>query len=166
VRTFDEISATMAEITDVSQNDPSVATTFNTIRQSLPATDNIEAVLGSHQVAIAQLAIEYCNALMENRGQTARETMFPGFQFGADPGTAFASQNLLIDPLLNRVMGVTQLTHQPDKGVVRTELSQLINGHPTDPNRPGLRNSPGASTRNIAKGVCSAVIGSAAMLVH
>src|SRR5688572_16110615 len=49
VRTFDEISATISEITRVSQNDASVAATFSTIRQSLPASENIEAVLGSHQ---------------------------------------------------------------------------------------------------------------------
>jgi hypothetical protein len=172
VRSFDEISATMAAITDVSQNDGSVSATFDTIRQSLPATENIEAVLGSHQVAIAQLAIGYCDALMENRGETTREIMFPGFQFGAVPATAYASENLLIDPLLNRVLGLAQLAHQPDKANVRSEISQMINGRtPADPTRPGLLNTAGVTndaqrTRNIAKAVCSAVIGSAAMLVH
>jgi hypothetical protein len=173
VRTFDEISATMAELTNVSQLDAGVSGTFDTIRQSLPATENIEAVLGSHQVAIAQLAIEYCNALIENRGATTRELMFPGFDFNAPPGTAYGgvSKNLLIDPLLNRVLGLTQLAHQPDKNAVRTELTQMIDGIPGDATRPGLLNSPGATndaarTRNIAKAVCSAVIGSAAMLVQ
>src|SRR5690606_37068360 len=37
VRTFDEINATMAEITGVSPNEPNVRATFETIRQSLPA---------------------------------------------------------------------------------------------------------------------------------
>jgi hypothetical protein len=173
VRTFDEISATMAELTNVSQLDTGVSGTFDTIRQSLPATENIESVLGSHQVAIAQLAIEYCNALIENRGATTRELMFPGFDFNSPPGTAYAgvSKNLLIDPLLNRVLGLTQLAHQPDKAAVRTELTQMIDGIPGDATRPGLLNSPGATndaarTRNIAKAVCSAVIGSAAMLVQ
>ena len=170
VRSFDEISATMAELTDVSQRDASVSATFNSIRQSLPATENIEAVLASHQVAIAQLAIEYCNALIENRGGTTRETMFPGFNFSAVPATAYASENLLINPLLDRVLGLTQLGHQPNKSVVRTELSQMINGRPGDPSRPGLlatgTTNDAARTRNIAKAVCSAVIGSAAMLVQ
>ena len=83
VRTFDEISATMAAITGVSPNDSAVAATFNVVRQSLPATENVEAVLASHQVSIAQLAIEYCNALMENRGTQPRETVFAGFNFDA-----------------------------------------------------------------------------------
>jgi hypothetical protein len=169
VRTFDEISATMAEITDVSQLDAGVSATFNTIRQSLPATESIESVLGSHQVAIAQLAIEYCNALIENRGGTTREAMFPGFNFNAAPATAFASENLLIDPLLDRVLGLTQLGHQPTKLAVSTELSEMINGIPGDATRPGLLNTganDAARTRNISKAVCAAVIGSAAMLVQ
>jgi hypothetical protein len=71
------------------------------------------------------------------------------------------------------VLGVTQLAHQPDKAAARTELSQLVNGHPSDPARPGLLNAlpPGETndatrTRNIAKAVCTSVVGSAAMLVQ
>jgi hypothetical protein len=172
VRTFDEISASMAALTGVSQNEPGVRTTVDEIRQSLPAIPSVEAFLSSHQAAIGQLAVEYCHALMENSG--LRSSMFPGFDFNAVPATAFANENALFDPLLDRVLGTTpQLAHQPDKNLARTELSQLVNGHPTDPARPGLLNAlpPGATndatrTRNIAKGVCAAVIGSAAMLVQ
>ena len=172
VHTFDEISASLAALTGVSQLDTSVANTVATVRQSLPADSDIKAVLASHQVAIAQLAIGYCDALMENRNTTIpRDTMFLGFNFGATPATAFASENLLFDPLLNRVLGNTQLASQPDKNVVRTELHQLVNGISGDASRPGLLNTAGvtndaARTRNIAKAVCSAVIGSAAMLVN
>ena len=54
---------------------------------------------------------------------------------------------------------------------MRTELHNLVNGIPGDSTRPGLLNTAGvtndaARTRNIAKAVCSAVIGSAAMLVN
>jgi hypothetical protein len=154
----------------VSQRNTAVANTFDTIRQSLPATENIESVLGSHQVAIAQLAIEYCNALIENQGGTTREAMFPGFQFTQPPAVAYANENLLIDPLLNRALGTIQLGHQPDKNAVRTELSRMINGIPGDPSRPGLlatgTTNDATRTRNIAKAVCSAVVGSAAMLVQ
>jgi len=170
VRTFDEISATMATITGVSQLDSSVSDTFNTIRQSLPATADIQSVLASHQVAIAQLAIEYCNALIENRGAVTRETMFPGFNFGAAPATAFASQNLLFTPLFDRVLGVTQLASQPDRAAVTTELDEMINGIPGDATRPGLlatgTTNDATRTRAISKAVCAAVIGSAAMLVQ
>jgi hypothetical protein len=171
VRTFDEISASIAAITGVSQNDPGVVAAVAEVRQSLPAIASVEAYVSSHQAAIGQLAIEYCHSLMENAA--LRSSTFPGFDFNSAPGAAFANENALFDPLLNRVLGVTQLAHQPDKAAARTELSQLVNGHPTDPARPGLLNAlpagesnDAARTRNIAKSVCSAVVGSAAMLVQ
>jgi hypothetical protein len=173
VHTFDEISASLAALTGVSQLDTSVANTFATVRQSLPADSDIKAVLASHQVAIAQLAIGFCDALMENRSTTIpRDTMFAGFNFNTTPAAAFANENALFDPLLNRALGLTQqLANQPDKNAVRTELHNLVNGIPGDATRTGLLNSPGvtndaARTRNIAKAVCSAVVGSAAMLVN
>jgi hypothetical protein len=172
VRTFDEISASMAEITGVSQNELGVRAAVDEVRQSLPAIPSVEAFVSSNQAAIGQLAIEYCHALMENPG--LRGSMFPGFNFDTAPAAAFGNENALFDPLLDRVLGATpQLGHQPDKTAARDELSDLVNGHPSDPARPGLLNAlpPGelndaARTRSIAKAVCAAVIGSAAMLVQ
>jgi hypothetical protein len=176
VRTYDEISATMATLTGVSQLDAGVVATYAEIRQSLPAIPTLEAYVSSHQAAIAQLAIEYCHALMEN--PALRSSTFPGFDFNAPPATAFANENALFDPLLNRVLGVTQLAHQPDKTAVRTELSRIVNGYPDDPTLPGtvragLLNTlpPGQvndalRTRAIAKAVCSTAVGNAAMLVQ
>ena len=171
VRTFDEISATIAELTGVSQNEPGVRAAVDEVRQSLPATPSIEAYVSSHQAAIGQLAVEYCHALMEN--PTLRTATFQGFDFSVPPAAAFANENALFDPLLDRALGVTQLAHQPDKNVARAELSQLIHGHPTDAARPGLLNAvpageanDAARTRNIAKAACAAVFGSAAMLIQ
>jgi hypothetical protein len=172
VRTFDEISATMAAITGVSQNEAGVVAAYDEVRQSMPALASIEAFASSQQAAIGQLAIEYCHALMENAG--LRASMFAGFDFNAVPTAAFpANENALFDPLLDRVLGVTQLGHQPDKAAARTELSQLVNGHPTDAARPGLRNAlptgeanDAARTRKIATAACAAVVGGAAMLVQ
>jgi hypothetical protein len=169
VRTFDEISASMAEITGVSQLNPDVVATFDEVRQSLPAIASAETFLSSHQAAVGQLAVEYCYALMQDSG--LRGSMFPGFNFNTTPAAAFANENALFDPLLDRVLGVTQLGHQPSKAFARSELSDLVNGHPTDADRPGLLNIPGvtndvARTRSIATAVCAAVVGSAAMLVQ
>jgi hypothetical protein len=176
VRTYDEISATIAAITGVSQLDSGVVAAVSEVRQSLPAIPTLEAYVSSHQAAIAQLAIEYCHALMED--SALRASTFPGFDFSSPPATAFANENALFDPLLNRVLGVTQLAHQPDKAAARTELSRLVNGYPDDPTLPGtvragLLNSlpPGQAndaqrTRAIAKAVCSSAVGNAAMLVQ
>jgi hypothetical protein len=176
VRTFDEISATLAKLTSVSQNDPGVSAAMDEVRQALPAIPSLEAYASSHQAAIGSLAIEYCHALMEN--SPLRASTFPGFDFDAAPAAAFANGNALFDPLLNRVLGLPQLGHQPDKNAARTELSRMVNGYPDDPMltgvvRSGLLNdlptgqfNDAARTRAIAKAVCASVVGSAAMLVQ
>ena len=173
VRTFDEINASMAVLSGVSPTDVSVQTTYDTIRQSLPTVDTVEAFLSSHQVAIAQLAIEYCNALINDT--TLRGNTFPGFPFTADVPTAYpANEGLLINPLLDRVLGTiaNDIGTQPDRALAYTELSELINGLPParDPLgiRLGLANGGGDATRTqtIAKATCSAILGSAAMLVQ
>jgi hypothetical protein len=104
--------------------------------------------------------------------------MFPGFNFDTTPAAAFGNENALFDPLLNRVLGVTQLGHQPDKTASRTELSRMVNGYPDDPTLSGivrtglLNNLPAGQsndaqrTRAIAKAVCASVVGNAAMLVQ
>jgi hypothetical protein len=171
VRTFDEISATMAAITGVSEADPDVEDTFQTVRQSLPAVDTLEAFLASHQVAIAQLAIEYCNTLVED--PALRNDLFPGFPFGQNVATAFpgpgATEDLLLEPLLDRVVGAIPIATQPDRSAAKDELTDLIHGGPSvDPPRLGLANGGGdaARTRTIAKAVCAAVLGSGAILVQ
>src|SRR5690606_33371867 len=67
VRTFDEIAASMSALTGVSQLEPGVRATFEEIRQSLPSVETLNAVVASHQVAIAQLSIAYCNALINDQ---------------------------------------------------------------------------------------------------
>jgi hypothetical protein len=161
----------MAAITNVSALNGNIRTTFDTVRQSMPTIETAEAFLTSHQVAIAQLAIEYCNALVEDTG--LRATMFPGFQFGANVATAWdsgAGESAFIDPLLNRVLGQPgfELTSQPLRADMESELFELVHGIAGDAGRLGLANGGGdqVRTRTIAKAVCSAVLGSGAMLIQ
>jgi hypothetical protein len=100
--------------------------------------------------------------------------MFPGFNFGAAPATAYANRDALLQPLIDRVMGIA-IQSQPDYVVVRDELGfntfdpvtlrpdNLIDRMIT-PNPDPLE--PQADTRGIAKGACGAVLGSAIALVQ
>jgi len=45
LRVFDEINATMAEVTGVSPTQPEVRETFDRVRQQLPTVENIEGFL-------------------------------------------------------------------------------------------------------------------------
>jgi Concanavalin A-like lectin/glucanases superfamily len=171
VRTFDEINATFAAITGVSPNDAGVKETFDNIRQSLPAVSDLQAFLASHQTAIAQLAIQYCDALVDS---PARNAYFPNFTWTASNLSSQADRDLVINPLIDKVMGVhlaaqPDLATQPDRSLLQTELNELITN--SDPNVRALglcqrTACGGARTETVVKAVCGAVLGSAVMLVQ
>jgi len=165
VRTFDEINATMSSVTGVSPEESNVDMTFQNLRQSLPAIEEPSAFLSSHQVAIAQLAIEYCNALIENRGTIPAAVYFPGFDFNSAPATAFANRDAFITPLVDKMMGVAIMT-QPDFTAVRGELGFATPAGMNPGNLIDRLIAGGTSTRSIAKGTCAAVLGSAVTLVQ
>lgn len=154
VRTFDEINAALAALTGVSPNDAGVKQTFTTVRQALPAVDDLQAFLSSHQTSIAQLAVQYCNALVNDT--SARTAYFPGLVFTND---ITAQQNALLDPLIERIRG--NVDSQPTDTDMRTELQNLIGELCT-----GGSCSSGTRTPTVVKAVCGAALGSAAMLVQ
>jgi len=174
VHTFDEINATMSEVTGIPVTEPNVQFTFGNIRNSLPAVDSIEAFLSSHQVGITQLAIEYCNALVNDT--TARDAYFNGFDFNSIPSTAFAGANrdLVIGPLLKRMLGIdnlTQIETQPEWADVRDELGYVDERPGTDHVNLIDRlierdDSSSARTADITKAVCAATLGNGALLIH
>ena len=160
LRVFDELNATMAELTGVSPQDPAVAATYATIRQSLPTVETIDTFVSAHPVAVAQLSIQYCNALVEN--PTARAQYFPGFNFGAAPSTAFApaGRAIVLDSLVGRMLR-TNVATEPDAAGVRSDLDNLIT----------RLSSCGGScaadrTETVVKASCAALLGSAATLLH
>jgi len=175
VRTFDKINATMAAVTGVSPNTAGVKSTFTNIRQSLPAVDSIEAFLSSHQTAIAQLAIQYCDALIES---PAASSYFPGLNLSGAPSTVFGSnagKDLLVDPLINNMIG-SNVASQPSATELKNPYTPA-NTATDGPTRAGLYalidtlNNCGGSacptsrTKLIAKGTCGAVLGSGAVLI-
>ncbi len=161
VRTFDEINATISRMTTVSSQNQNVKNTYTTIRQSLPTVETIEGFLSAHEMAIAQLGIQYCDALVEDTG--LRSSYFPGFDFSAAANQAFdtqAERDLLIDPLLANTLG-TGVGTAPPTATVKAELEALITR---------LTACGGSCandrTETVAKAVCAGVVGSAAMLVQ
>lgn len=161
LRLFEEINATMSAITGVSTTEANVNTTYNTIRQQLPTVESIEGFLASHQVAVAQLAIEYCNALVEDTA--LRAAFFPGFNFSASAATAFDTQgekDLITGPLLSKVVG-SNLPSQPANADVKTELESLM----TTLTACG-GGCAADRTESVVKASCAAALGSAVMLVQ
>ena len=185
VRTFDEIDASYAAIlgvdrtqaytNDAGDTDAHVDVTFQELRQSLPAVEDVNTFLSSHQVAIAQLAIQYCDAAIgtnANPNPNAEGVVWTSFDFDQPAGTAFSVGNRgnFVDPLILRAVGQTsggaQIASQP----TYTEIEGELASNPPAGLRPeNLINrllSGGSDTRAIAKGTCAAVLGSAATLVQ
>ena len=173
LRIFDEVNATMAEVTGISTANANIKTTFDTIRQQLPTVENIQGFLSAHQVAVAQLAIDYCNELVED--PTLRGSFFGGgIDFNADVATAFGSgdsaqKNQIVDALLNNVVG-SSLSSQPSQSELKGEL---IGPAATNSNNLFDRltaacpaGCDAVRTRTIVKAMCTAVLGSSAMLLQ
>ncbi|HEX7012707.1 MAG TPA: LamG domain-containing protein [Steroidobacteraceae bacterium] len=155
VRTFDAINATMSALTGVSANNASVKNTFTTIRESLPAVPDMVAFLSSHQTSIAQLALQYCNVLVDDTN--ARRDYFPALNWASDISTQRAA---LVDPLVERMIGdvATQPTAEAEAELNNLITALCANG--------SCSSSPATRTPIVAKAVCGAALGSAATLVQ
>ena len=173
IKTFDEIDATYAAITGVDRatyqrgGNFVVDETFQELRQSLPTIEDISAFLSSNQVAVAQLAIQYCDAAVEDT------TIWPTFNFDAPPATAFgpANRDLFVESLIHRAVGHSStsapIASQPTYATVHSEVASYISGGGLRPDNLIDQLLAGTSdTRAIAKGVCASVLGSAVTLVQ
>jgi hypothetical protein len=160
LRVFDELNATMSELTGIATTDPGVAATYTTIKQSLPTIETVDTFVSAHPVAVAQLSIQYCNALVES--STARAAYFPGFDFNAAPSTAFApaGRAIVLDSLVGRMLR-TNVDTEPDAAGVRSDLDTLITRLSACGNA-----CPAGRTETIVKASCAALLGSAATLLH
>jgi hypothetical protein len=157
MRTFAEVNSTMSQLTGVPVSNAAVNTTYLSVQEQLPATAVLESFLAANQVGIAQLAVQYCNTMVNTPSLAAQ--MFPGVTFGP---SLFASQNginSVTGNLAVMVLGNGQFASQPAASSVTTELSNLI----------GILCSGSAPCNNtprvmaVTAAACAAVLGSADM---
>lgn len=158
IRDFAAIDATLARITGVPRTRPEVAATYERVRQALPVDTRLAGFISSQQMGITQLAIQYCDALVDD--PALRGAFWPAFDWGAPLAAAFADRSMAIDPLLDRALG-RDLATQPDRNAVAAELEALTDGLTAC----GASCEPDRVQR-VMKGLCAAALGSAAMLVH
>lgn len=161
LRDFAEINRTMAELTGVSSTHPDAAATYEAIKQQLPPSFDIQTFSSSHQIAISQLAIEYCSALVNE--DSLRTVFFPGFSFSTNASVALdevSERDLVLTPLINRFLG-TGLVSQPAAVDVRAELDDLV-AILTDCGGA----CPAGRTETVVKSSCAAVLGSATSLLQ
>lgn len=163
LRTFEEIDATLSELTTVPRATASVASVFNNVRQQMPTVPNIDGFLAAHQMGITQLTVAYCKALVNDAD--LREEYFcpngsPCFNFGtAASGFASDSRTQVFDVLLAKLIAHELdgevLTGQADPADLRGHLNDLVNEMA----------GRGASTGDVVMASCAATFGSAVMLL-
>jgi hypothetical protein len=164
VRTYDQINTTMSALTGVPVSNAAVTTVFNQVKTGLPNNANVMSFLSAQQTSIAKLAVEYCDVMVNDT--TLRSAFFngtPAFEFGSAVNVAFNSQakkDNIINTLINKMIG-TNLASQPTLTEAQAALGSLLNDLiAASPNGDAVR------TRSNVKGVCGAVLASAALTIN
>ena len=190
VRTFAEINSSMAALTGVDRTTTSVDDIYQTIIQQLPTLEDIDTFISTHQMAVTQLAIGYCDALVEN--STLRNNFFnSGYgvsatvDFDQDVATAYGSgdsvqKNQVVSQLYYKMVGLPEYSLATGIGVslaTTTNLAavkaELIGPAGTNANNLFDRlttacptGCDSTRTKTIAKALCASTLGSAAMLIQ
>ena len=159
LRTFAEINSTLSTLTGVPATNAAVNATYMSVQQQLPAVPTLESFSSADQVGIAQLAIQYCNTMVNTPALQAQ--MFPGVTFGASLFATPAGINAVSSALAARVLGSAPLHSQPAASSITTELGNLIGLLCTG-------SSPCTTTARVlavTSAACAAAMGSADTLI-
>lgn len=173
IKTFDEINEALAALTGISKTNADVVVTFESVKQQLPVDESIDGFASAQQMAVTQLAVKYCDVLVDQEAAldaSGNNTggYFPGFDFGATPTAAFdtTGRDQIIAPLLDSLLANTVSSNdQPSFLVAEAELDDLIT------NLMGSCNADSCSQNNdrvgdIAIAACAAAFGSGMMTIQ
>lgn len=165
LRTFAEINATMAQLTQVNNGATVINDTYLSLKEAMPAQENISGFLPSQQIAIAGLAGLYCDHRVEGTnlvgGADSSEVYFntAGIQanfFGSNvstwtggtPADATVTNNNITTIATAIVNNMVNDMPNIDKPAITAEVVTLGNfmmgfgTHPLEPGTaaPGCRN--------------------------
>jgi hypothetical protein len=156
VRTFAQVNSTLSALTGVPKTNAAVSATYLAVQQQLPPTPTLESFSSANQVGIAQLAIQYCNVLVNTPAYAS--VVFPGVTFS---GSLFPGGTASVTgALANRLLG-SGLKSQPAPSTVTTELGNLITTLCTT-----QACNTTARTQAVTAAACATAFGSADMLIN
>ncbi len=156
LRNYEQINATMSTLTGVPRTNATVRTEFVTnLSTSLPTDNDVRAFLGSQQVAVFKLAVEYCDALVKDTA--GRGAVFGVFNFAATPAVAFdtAGKDALADALVTKFWGKGLASLPPHAESVDAVVAVI------DSLLVGKNLATVAVTPAVATAVCTAALASA-----
>lgn len=160
VKNFRQINATMSVLTSIPSNDPQILSAFRKLDAQLPDTNDVRSFLPAHQVAIAKLSVEYCDAMINS--STAAGFVLPNVDLGK-PTTEVLSasgRDEIFNLLIKRFWG-QNLQNRPDNTLAMRTLNQLTDQllANKDSNQVGL-------SAAVVKGICSAILASGPVILQ
>jgi hypothetical protein len=170
VRTFAQVNSTLSALTGVPTTNAAVSATYVAVQQQLPANPTLEGFSSSNQIGVAQLAIQYCNVMVNNPSYASQ--VLPGVTINGSLFSTQAGIDSVTSRLAARVLG-TGLNSQP-------AASTLTGSYATPYTAPGtgeldrliveLCTTTACTTTARAQAVtaaaCAAAFGSADMLIN
>src|SRR6202043_1604709 len=103
VKTFAQVNSTLSALTGVPITDPNANATYLAVQQQLPPTPTLEGFSSANQVGVAQLAIQYCNVMVNNPAYLAK--VLPGVPLSASQTPSQAGIDAVTGRLAARVLG-------------------------------------------------------------
>lgn len=155
IRSFEEVHFTMRALTGISGN-TTINNRYNNLKSKLPVDNDIKSFSFSTQNAIAVLAAEYCNALVNNTAYaTQLQQAIGNFNTNTLPATAFGNGagNMIAQNLMLKFWGANYSTlpnAANTQATIVTLLNDLIMGEP----------NTATTTRRAIVGACTSVLAS------
>jgi hypothetical protein len=168
VKTFAQVNSTLSVLTGVPTTDPNVSATYLAVQQQLPPTPILEAFSSANQVGIAQLAIQYCNVMVNNPAYLSK--VLPNVTLSAGLFSSQSGMDSVTGPLAARVLGsglksmpaATTLTGPYNgPGTGTGELTNLITELCTT-----SACSTAARVQAVTAAACATAFGNANMLIN
>jgi len=178
VRNFAEINASFAAITGIPINNSSTSAAYSNVIQQLPSAEDLGGFLASHQSGITQLAISYCDQMIQSK--PARDALNINLDEVDDPNvddanaksvadwdadfitpmiTAALNTNLLVQPTVTETRNlIHHLLFTDAEGIA--EIDPVNNPVPHSLSRCS-GGCPDGQTASAAVGACAALLGSA-----
>ena len=183
MRNFSEIRESFAQVTGIDSSNASVTATYNLVIQQLPSSEDILGFLSAHQMGITQLAIAYCDAMVESK--PARDSLGISLDEVDDPTIDDANAKSVanwdsdfIDPMITAALN-SNLSVQPVADDVKEQLHHLLFTDAdgiaeidpvSNPDPAGLSRCDGGCADGVtalaAKASCAAVLASSAVTLQ
>jgi Concanavalin A-like lectin/glucanases superfamily len=162
VKTFAQINATLSALTGVLTTDPNVNATYLAVQQQLPPNPTLEGFSSSNQVGVAQLAVQYCNEMVNN--PTLLAQMLPGVTLSAGLFSTQGGIDSVTGPLAAKVL--SSGSHQPAASTITGPTGELDNLIVNLCTTSGAPCTTAARVQAVTAAACATALGSADMLIY